>query len=55
MVDILLTALAYVATDFKLRRWSTEEEGQVISITNLDNTSLQWVRISLNRTLSFLD
>lgn len=54
MVDILLTALAYVATDFKLRRWSTEE-GQVISITNLDNTSLQWVRISLNRILSFLD
>ena len=25
------------------------------SITNLDNTSLQWVRTSLNRTLSFLD
>ena len=30
-------------------------EGRVSSITNLDSTSLQWVRISLKRTLSFLD
>jgi hypothetical protein len=53
MADILLTALAYVATDFKLSR--RPREGQVNSITNLDNISLQWAKTSLNRTLSFLD